>query len=103
MNDSITSGLIGKYCIVRGESFGVLAGTVTAIDGPNVTLANARRLWFWDGAASVSQLAMEGVKNPGACKFSMAVNSILLRNYIEVIPCSTEAQAIIEKVKVWKR
>jgi hypothetical protein len=99
----ITAEYIGKYSVIRGRSFGVFAGTVEAVEGDTVKLANARRLWYWDGAASISQIAAEGVKNPNNCKFSMAVDSIVLRDWIEIIPCTDQAAAIIQEVKEWKR
>ena len=102
-NININEAMIGKYCIVRGKDFGVFAGTVEAVDGNRVLLKNARRLWYWDGAASLSQLAAEGVKAPGNCKFTVPVESVLLLDVIEIIPATEQAQAIINEVRVWKR
>ncbi len=102
-NININDAVIGKYCIVRGRGFGVFAGTVEAVDGNRVLLKNARRLWYWDGAASISQIAAEGVKNPNGCKFTMTVESVLLADYIEIIPATEQAKAIIDEVRVWKR
>ena len=102
-NININDAVVGKYCIVRGREFGVFAGTVDTVDGNRVLLKNARRLWYWDGAASISQIAMEGVKAPGNCKFTMTVESILLADYIEIIPATEQAKAIIDEVRVWKR
>ena len=49
-----------KYVIVRTYSAGVFAGNLKSRDGKEVTLTNARRLWYWSGAASLSQLAVAG-------------------------------------------
>lgn len=99
----ITAEYIGKYSVIRGRGFGVFAGTVEDVEGDTVKLTNARRLWYWDGAASISQIAAEGVKNPHGCKFSVPVKSIVLRDWIEVIPCTDQAATIIQGVKEWKR
>lgn len=99
----ITAEYIGKYSVIRGRGFGVFAGTVEAVEGDTVKLSNARRLWYWDGAASISQIAAEGVNAPRNCKFSMAVESIVLRDWIEIIPCTDQAATIIQEVKEWKR
>lgn len=99
----ITAEYIGKYSVIRGRGFGVFAGTVEAVEGDTVKLSNARRLWYWNGAASISQIAAEGVTAPRDCKFSMAVESIVLRDYIEIIPTTEQAQKCIEEVKEWKR
>lgn len=98
----IGSDLIGKKVIVRCNRAGVFFGELAQRDGQEVELKNARRLWYWDGAASISQIAAEGVKKPNECKFTMPVGSIVLLETIEIIPCTVEAIDNIEAVKVWK-
>ena len=93
----------GDYIIVRTYSAGVFAGTLASRKGQEVELHNARRLWYWDGAATLSQLAMEGVKSPGACKFPCVVDSVLLLQAIELLPVTEQAQLSIAKVPIWKR
>ena len=91
------------FCIVRTFSAGVFAGYLPGWDGGKIgTVTNARRLWYWSGAASLSQMAMEGVKNGSACKFSMIVPVTRLTEIIEVIPCSKAAFDNIQAVPVWK-
>ena len=102
-NISVNDAVIGKYCIIRGKEFGVFAGTVEAVDGDRVLVKNSRRLWYWDGAASISQLALEGVKNPQNCKFTVSVETALLLNVIEIIPATEQAKHCIDGVRVWKR
>ena len=101
--NALDAAVIGKYCIVRGREFGVFAGTVEAVEGNRVLVKNARRLWYWDGAASISQLAAEGVTNPDGCKFTVIVDSVLLLGVIEIIPATGRAKRCIEEVKAWKR
>lgn len=93
---------IGKYCVIRSDRAGVFAGTVIEHKDQQVLLGNARRIWYWSGAASISQLASEGVKNPNACKFSMPVDSLALFDVIEIIPTTEIARDNIESVKIWK-
>jgi hypothetical protein len=93
---------IGKYCIIRGESSGVFAGVLTAHNGREVTLSGCRRLWFWDGAASISQIAAQGVTKPGKCKFTVTVDSLSVLDAIEIIPTTAEAESCIKAVPVWK-
>ena len=90
------------YVIIRTYSAGVFAGYLKSRDGKEVKLLNARRIWQWYGAASLSQLAMEGTKDPSNCKFAMPVAEIDLTEAIEVIYCSEEAQQNIENVPIWK-
>ena len=93
----------GDYIIVRTYSAGVFAGTLVARKGQEVELKDARRLWYWDGAASLSQLAMEGVTRPENCKFPREVSSVILTQAIELLPVTTQARHSIAKVAVWKR
>lgn len=94
--------MIDKKVIIRGDRSGVFFGTLTKKEGKEVTLENCRRLWYWDGAASISQLAMEGVTKPRNCKFTVKVDKIVITDAIEIILCSGEAIKSIEGVAEWK-
>lgn len=91
-----------KYCIIRGDRSGVFAGVVKERKGQEVTLTNARRLWYWNGAASISQIALEGVKRPHNCKFTVTVDELMVLDAIEIIPCTAAAEANIKAVGEWK-
>ena len=92
----------GKYVIVRGDRSGVFAGTLVEQNGREVVLSNVRRLWKWYGATECLQIAMEGVKRPKDCRFTMVCDSIKLLDAIEVIPTTAAAEANIKEVLVWK-
>lgn len=94
--------MIGKYVIVRGNRSGVFAGVLKEKNGTEVTLSECRRLWYWSGAASISQLAKEGVKYAENCNFTVTVDEIMVTDAIEIIPCTPEAIANIKEVKEWK-
>ena len=100
---TMESKFIGKEVIVRCEASGVFFGVLAARDGREVRLTNCRRLWYWDGAASISQLANDGTKSPDKCKFTVTVDEIEILDAIEVIPCTPESSEIIKSVKEWKR
>ena len=91
------------YVIIRTYSAGVFAGELKSRDGKEVVLKNARRLWYWEGAASLSQLAMEGVSKPEECKFPCEVDEITLIEAIEIINCTEQAQQSIKNVNIWKQ
>jgi len=93
----------GKYCMVRTYSAGVFAGTIVSRKGKEVVLKDARRIWYWDGAASLSQLAMSGTSKPQNCKFPEPVSSVLLTEIVEIIPITLIAKKSIEEVPVWKK
>ncbi len=90
-----------KFVICRTYSAGVFAGFLESRDGKEVVLTKARRLWRWYGAASLSQLAMEGTKQPKDCKFPVAVDRVELTEAIEILDVTPEAQKSIEEVPVW--
>lgn len=91
------------YVIVRTYSAGVFAGYLKSRNGMEAVVKNARRLWYWSGAASLSQLAMEGTKNPGACKFPCEVAEVTLTQVIEILPMTEKAEKSIKEVKVWEQ
>jgi hypothetical protein len=91
----------GEYVIVRTYSAGVFAGTLVARNGREVELSEARRLWYWRGAASLSELAMKGVKMPMDCKFPEPVKTVLLLEAIEILPVEPIAEKSIKGVAPW--
>jgi len=92
-----------KYVIVRTCSAGVFAGYIESRNGQEVVLRQARRLWYWDGASSLSQLAMEGVKRPQTCKFPCEVERVELLQVIEILDCTEQARKNIAEVEIWKQ
>ena len=93
----------GRKVIIRADRAGVFFGTLKDRDGGEVTMENVRRLWYWEGARSLSQLAVEGTKNPGSCKFTLFVPEMMVLGVIEIMPCTEEAVKSIEEVPEWKR
>ena len=90
-----------KYVIVRTYSAGVFAGTLESRNGREVVLTNARRIWYWRGAASLSELAVRGTSRPRDCKFPVAVPSVTLTEAIEILDTTPAARASIEAVPEW--
>lgn len=95
--------MLNKKVIIRAEKAGVFFGTLKEKNGSEVTLTDCRRIWYWDGAASISQLAAEGTVKPKNCKFTVPVSEITVLGVIEIIPCSEQAIKSIEGVEKWKR
>lgn len=94
----------GQYVIVRSYSTGVFAGELVKQEGYEVTLKNVRRLWYWVGAASLSQLAVDGTSDPKNCKFPCEVPEvkIISPNGLEILIVSIKARESISGVKVWE-
>jgi hypothetical protein len=91
-----------EYKIVRSLSAGVFAGYLEKREGEEVTLVNVRRIWKWSGAASCSQLAMEGVSDPDNCKFPIEVSRIHILKAIEILDCTERARLSIKGVEIWQ-
>ena len=82
-----------QYYIVRCDRAGVFFGQIKERTENEVVMTNVRKLWYWDGAASISQIALEGVKRPHNCKFTVTVDELMVLDAIEIIPCTDKASA----------
>lgn len=99
----------GQYVIARAVNAGVFAGTLAdggelgdGIDRRSVTLTGARRLWYWEGAASLSQLATTGTSKPDRCKFPAPVSVVTLNDICELLAVSDTARRVLEDVPAWE-
>ena len=92
-----------QYYIIRCAQAGVFFAKIAERRRDEADLVDCRRLWYWDGAASLSQLATEGVHAPKNCKFTVTVPEMTVLGVIEIIPCSERAVKSINGVREWKR
>lgn len=92
----------GQKCIVRTERAGVFYGVITEMEGQTAEISGCRRIWYWSGAASLSELAETGPKRPSDCKFSVTIGSMVVMGVKEIIPCTKDAAKAIESVPVWR-
>ena len=90
-----------KYYIVRTKNAGVFFAQVEKLDGQTANLKNSSRIWYWDGAASLSELAVNGTAKPDNCKFPVAVENMTVFEVIELIECTEKAINSINAVKIW--
>ena len=93
-----------KYCVIRTYSAGVHIGYVKdfAKDNPQqATLIKSRRLYYWDGACSLSQVSQDGVNSKS--KIAIEVPEIILTDIIEIIPCSEKAANFFKSAPEWKK
>lgn len=76
--------------LVRAGGAGVHYGTLISRQGGEVHLKNARRIWSWNGAMSLSEIAAKGldIKNS---KISESVEEIILPTCLEIIKVSTKS------------
>jgi hypothetical protein len=102
---SETNGM--EYCVVRSYGAGVFCGYVkdkiSESNGVNVTLINSRRIHYWSGACSLSQVAIDGSTDIENCRIAIVVPEMFVANVIEIIPMTEKAMQIIQGAKEWKK
>jgi hypothetical protein len=92
------------YVIVRAASAGVFAGELVSRKGDEVVLINDRRLWYWDGAASLSEMSERGPSKPDRCKFpAPTTREHTILGVIEILNCTPAARKAIEAVSPWSQ
>lgn len=87
------------FVCVRTYSAGVHCGYLESRNGKEVILRDSIRIWYWDGAFTLSEFAKSGVKKPDTCKFGVPLDKIILTEAIEIIPCTEEARKSIQSVE----
>ena len=94
---------VGKKVIVRTNRAGVFFGTLIESDKTSATLSDVRKLWYWDGACAIEEIAENGVERPENCKFTVVIPEMCVNEWIQIVPCSEKAVKSIEGVKIWKK
>lgn len=97
------SDTAARKVIVRGDRSGVFYGTITARNGQEVTLDQARHIWYWAGAANTAELANSGTSQPDDCKIVAPVSRILILDAIEVLDCTEVACVSLDAVPFWSK
>jgi hypothetical protein len=97
----------GLPCVIirsyaAGVHFGYLAKEEFTLAGKVVTLVHTRRVFYWSGAASLSQMAIDGIGNAKDSKVSMILASNEIVNAIETIPVTEKAKENLYNQPIWK-
>lgn len=79
------------FVIVRTYSAGVHYGRLVSRNGKEVVLSGARRIWSWNGAHTLHEIALRGVGS--GSRVSDPVTEIALTEAIEIIHCEQAAIA----------
>jgi hypothetical protein len=90
------------YVIVRCYGAGVHAGELVSVKCEHVTLVNSRRIWRWEGAASLSELAVYGSANPAGCKIAVQLDRVDLLDAKEIDYCQPEGEKFLREVAPWR-
>jgi small nuclear ribonucleoprotein (snRNP)-like protein len=91
------SPFLNQHVLVRTFSAGVHIGTLITKDETNAVLKDARRIWKWTGAFTLSEVAIAGIKKSGS-RLSIVVPMIELTQAIELIPTSDIARKSFDAV-----
>lgn len=91
-----------QFYIVRTESAGVFFGKVKERSHDEIIMTNVRKIFYWDGACAVEELALNGTTKPENCQFTVEIPEMVIADPIQVIPCTDKATEILSGVKVWK-
>ncbi len=93
-------GNVGKYCVIRTYSAGVHVGIVNSRNGREIELRDARRIWRWEGANTLHEIALRGLSS--ASKVSEQIAAITLTEVVEILPCTTTGEASLRSA-AWKK
>ena len=92
--------LIGKKVLIRSVEAGIFFGTLINKEGSEVTLKNARRIWYWEGATDTCQIATNGISKKS--KATTPVSQIIILNVVEIHPLMEKAIQNLESISIWK-
>ena len=92
-----------QYYIIRCSNAGVFFGKIKEKSANEVVMTDVRKLWYWDGACAVEQLAVDGTLKPKECKFTVTVDEMSVMDPVQIIPCTDKAVKSIKGVAQWKR
>lgn len=92
-----------QYYIVRTNRAGVFFGKVKDRNSEEIIMTDVQKLWYWEGACAVEQLAIDGTSKPGKCKFTVVVPEMIIAEPIQIIPCTEKAVESLSGVAVWKK
>lgn len=90
------------YVIIRASGAGCHAGELVSERGQRIELRNARRIWYWKGAASLSELAVYGAKSPSECRFGVKITKQIVLDACEIIHCQPAGAKMIRECAEWR-
>ena len=96
------SALIGKKIIARIERAGVFHGVLDYKDAEITRMTHVRRIYYWQGALSVTDMAVNGISAASKVTVPASVVEFDTPQVVELIECSNEASQVIENITPWK-
>ncbi len=98
---SIYDSVMNKKVIIRTYSAGVHYGILNKVDNDTVELLKARRIHYWNGANSLTDIALGGISDKVNSRITKKLPSIILQNVIEIIECTEVAIKDLDNFPEW--
>ena len=92
-----------KMYIVRTDRAGVFYGEVKSKTKDSITMTNVRKVFYWDGACAIEELALNGTAKPSSCKLTVVIPEMEITSPIQIIPCSKNSVEILNSIAIWKK
>lgn len=89
-----------QYYIVRAEKAGVFFGKIKERKGDEVTMTDVRKIWEWQGACAVEQIAVDGVSEKS--RLTLTVREMVVLGVCQIISCTEKATKNLLAIKDWK-
>lgn len=86
---------LGQECIIRTYAAGVFFGTPIAREGQELVLKDARRIWSWSGAFTLSAVSQNGIESG---KLSCVEPTKLVLQVVEITPCAEHVAKELREV-----
>ncbi len=89
--------------IVRTDRAGVFYGEIKSKTKNSITMTNVRKIFYWDGACAVEELALNGTSKPNNCKLTVIIPEMEIASPIQILPCSKNSVEILNAIPIWKK
>jgi hypothetical protein len=90
-----------QYYIVRTDRAGVFFGQIKEKSKDSVVMTDVRKIYYWDGACAVEQIAVDGVND--SSNLTITITEMEIADPIQIIPCSEKAFKNLKEKKEWKK
>jgi len=89
------------YYIIRGRDSGVFFASGIKQTGTEVTMEWSRMIHYWEGAAALSQVAVDGIKSDPS-RVCVPVWGRIVLDACEIIPCTKAAVGNLVAQPEWR-
>ena len=97
----MSSNLIGKKIIARIDRAGVFHGVLEHKDAETTRLSKVRRIYYWEGPISVTDMSVVGVRAGSKVTLPAMEVEFQTASVVELIACDKKASEAIEAITPW--